>query len=101
MDSNSPCRRRASGPFRDLGDFARRLDPKQVNTRLLEQLAKAGALDALEPNRARAFAVIELLLAEANAEAEARSTNQSSLFAGAADRPKLRAPALPDWPLTQ
>ena len=93
--------RRANGPFRDLGDFARRLDPKQVNKRLLEQLAKAGALDALEPNRARAFAVIELLLAEANAEAEARSTNQSSLFAGAADRPKLRAPALPDWPLTQ
>lgn len=64
--------RKQNGPFRDLGDFARRVDPKQVNKRLLEQLVKAGALDPLEPNRARAFATIELLLAEANAEAEAR-----------------------------
>lgn len=93
--------RKENGPFRDLGDFARRVDPKQVNKRLLEQLVKAGALDPLEPNRARAFATIELLLAEANAEAEARVSNQSNLFGGVADRPKLRPPQLVDWPLTQ
>jgi DNA polymerase-3 subunit alpha len=93
--------REARGPFRDLGDFARRIDPKQINKRLLEQLVKAGAFDALESNRARAFAAIELLLAEANAEAEARSSNQSNLFGAAVDRPKLLPPALGDWPLTQ
>ena len=93
--------RRANGPFRDLGDFARRVDPRQVNKRQLEQLVKAGALDALEANRARAFAAIELVLAEANAEAEARQSNQSSLFGGPGERPKLRAPNLPDWPLNQ
>ncbi|MBL8700512.1 MAG: DNA polymerase III subunit alpha [Alphaproteobacteria bacterium] len=93
--------RRANGPFKDLSDFARRVDPKQVNKRLLEQLVKAGALDCLEPNRARAFATIELVLAEANAEAEARVSNQSNLFGGAAQRPKLRPPALTDWPLAQ
>jgi DNA polymerase-3 subunit alpha len=93
--------RKTNGAFRDLGDFARRVDPRQVNKRLLEQLVKAGALDPLEPNRARAFAAIELLLAEANAEAEARVSNQSNLFGGVADRPKLRPPQLADWPLTQ
>jgi DNA polymerase-3 subunit alpha len=41
--------RKANGPFRDLGDFARRVDPRQVNKRLLEQLVKAGAIDVLEP----------------------------------------------------
>ncbi|MBM3523142.1 MAG: DNA polymerase III subunit alpha, partial [Alphaproteobacteria bacterium] len=95
------AQRRANGPFKDLGDFARRVDPKQINKRLLEQLVKAGALDSLEPNRARAFAAIELVLAEANAEAEERVSNQSNLFGGAAQRPKLRPPTLSDWPLAQ
>jgi DNA polymerase-3 subunit alpha len=93
--------RMANGPFLDLSDFARRIDPKQVNKRLLEQLVKAGAFDGLERNRARAFAVIEQILAEANAEAEARISNQTNLFGGAAERPKLRGPALSDWPLAQ
>ena len=93
--------RKANGPFLDLGDFARRVDPRQVNKRLLEQLVKAGALDALEPNRARAFAAIEMVIAEAGAEFEARQSNQSSLFAGAAERPKFRVPNLPDWPANQ
>ena len=93
--------RRANGPFRDLGDFARRVDPRQVNKRLLEQLVKAGALDCLEPVRARAFAAIELLLAEANAEADARVSNQSNLFGAPGARPALRAPAVAEWPLNQ
>ncbi len=35
---------RGDTPFRDLGDFARRLNPKQVNKRTLENLVAAGAL---------------------------------------------------------
>jgi DNA polymerase-3 subunit alpha len=93
--------RKANGPFRDLGDFARRVDPRQVNKRLLEQLVKAGAIDVLEPNRARAFAAIEAVIAEANAETEARQSNQSSLFSGTGERPKFRVPNLPDWPSNQ
>jgi len=93
--------REANGPFRDIGDFARRVDPKQVNKRLLEQLVRAGAFDSLEPNRARVFAAIELVLAEANAEAEARSSSQSNLFGGIAERPKLKTASVSDWPLAQ
>ena len=54
--------RERNGPFKDLTDFARRMDTKQVNKRQLEALVKAGAFDALEPNRARAFAAIETML---------------------------------------
>src|SRR5690606_40771256 len=37
--------RREGGPFRDLFDFARRINPRMVNKRALENLARAGALD--------------------------------------------------------
>ncbi len=40
--------RERNGPFRNPGDFARRLDPKSFNRRQYESLAKAGAFDPLE-----------------------------------------------------
>ena len=45
--------RGANEPFRDLADFAGRIDPREVNKRMLESLAAAGAFDELEPDRAR------------------------------------------------
>ncbi len=50
---------RGSKPFTDLSDFARRINPRAVNKRVLESLAASGAFDRLEPNRARAFAAID------------------------------------------
>ncbi|HTP83609.1 MAG TPA: DNA polymerase III subunit alpha, partial [Alphaproteobacteria bacterium] len=92
--------RAKNGPFKDLTDLARRIDPKQVNKRSLEFLAKAGAFDALEPNRARVFASIESLLRLASAETAERDGNQVNLFGGAgAQTPALRLPNIPDWPL--
>ncbi|MGJ7459554.1 DNA polymerase III subunit alpha [Halomonas sp. MA07-2] len=44
--------READGPFRDLFDFCRRVDPKRMNKRTLEALIRSGALDNLGPNRA-------------------------------------------------
>ena len=56
---------RGTRPFRNLEDFARRIDSKQINKRIYENLAAAGAFDALEPDRARAFAAGEQVLATA------------------------------------
>ncbi len=53
------------GAFRSLSDFARRVDPKQVNKKALECLASAGAFDDIEPERAVAFAAVEPMLASA------------------------------------
>ena len=44
---------RGDTPFADLADFAARVDPRQLNRMQLENLVRAGAFDALEPNRAR------------------------------------------------
>jgi len=43
---------RSAGPFRDLNDFAHRVDLRQVGKRSLECLVRVGALDKLGPRRA-------------------------------------------------
>jgi len=79
--------RRRGGPFRDIWDFAGRLDPRQVNKRQLENLVKAGAFDSLNPNRARLLASLDLLLRHAQQAADDRESRQVSLFgAGGAAR---------------
>lgn len=84
-----------NGVFKSLYDFAERLEPKTVNRRQLENLAKAGALDALEPNRAQAHAACDMLTAYAQTLAEERASSQTSLFG--TDEPSVR-PALPRAP---
>ena len=44
--------RDGKGPFKDLADFARRVDPRGLNKRQLESLIASGGFDALHPNRA-------------------------------------------------
>ena len=43
--------REENGPYKDLSDFAQRLDTHIVNKRQMENLARAGAFDGLCPNR--------------------------------------------------
>jgi DNA polymerase-3 subunit alpha len=65
----------------------------------LENLAKAGAFDSLEGNRARLVAGAETILRRAQAAAEERESGQIGLFGdGAARAEPLRLPAIPDWP---
>ncbi|MBV8493122.1 MAG: DNA polymerase III subunit alpha, partial [Alphaproteobacteria bacterium] len=89
-----------NGPFKDLFDFARRLDTKSFNRRQFENLVKAGAFECLNPNRAQSFTAAELLLRQASRAAEERVTRQENLFAGVdpgfAARPSL--PVVGDWP---
>jgi DNA polymerase III alpha subunit len=53
---------RGDRPFADLADFAARINPRTLNRKTLENLACAGAFDALEPNRARALAAVEQVM---------------------------------------
>ncbi|MDP1902178.1 MAG: DNA polymerase III subunit alpha [Rubrivivax sp.] len=48
------------GPFRSLFDFCARVDRRAVNKRAVEALAKAGAFDALHPDRASLLASVGL-----------------------------------------
>ena len=72
--------RAQGGPFRDLFDFVERVDPRQVNRRCFETLARAGAFDSLEPNRAQSIAAAELLVGHGQALAADRAEGKVSLF---------------------
>jgi len=94
--------RHAHGDFASLDDFAGRIDPKQLNRRQIEALAAAGAFDCVEPERPRAFAGAEALLACANSSAHERSTGQGGLFGGdIAIAPALQLPAVEPWTLAE
>jgi DNA polymerase III subunit alpha len=87
------------GPFSCIADFAARVEPKLLNKMQIENLAKAGAFDQLEPNRARLVAGAELVLRRAQAAAEDRASSQIGLFGGEGAKPEpLRLPTVPDWP---
>jgi DNA polymerase-3 subunit alpha len=87
---------RSGSPFEDLADVAARVDPRQLNKMQIENLARAGAFDKLERNRARVFAGAETILRRAQANAEERGSGQIGLFGG--NRPEsLRLPDVPAW----
>ncbi len=88
---------RGDRPFADITDFATRVDPKQLSKMQIENLARAGAFDQLDPNRARLFAGAELVLRRAQADAEQKESGQIGLFGGGAPE-TLRLPNVPDWP---
>ena len=94
--------RREGGPFRDLFDFVERVDPKQVNKRAFETLARAGAFDSLHANRALVFAAADVLVGYGQSIAAERASSQGSLFGGdqaEAQRPRL--PKMEAWTPTQ
>jgi DNA polymerase-3 subunit alpha len=89
---------RGDRPFADLADFAARVDPRQLNRMQIENLARAGAFDTLEPNRARVFAGAEAILRRAQARAEETASGQIGLFGGGGRPESLRLPDVPAWP---
>jgi DNA polymerase-3 subunit alpha len=90
---------RGHKPFKDLADFARRLPPKVVNKRILENLIAAGCFDEIEPDRARACAAIDAVLSLAQQAAEAAAGGMMDMFGGVASADvSLRIPAYEPWP---
>jgi len=87
-----------NGPFSDIADFTERVDSKDVNKRLRENLVRAGAFDRLEPNRRRVYKGIELIMRHASAAAQDRNSNQIGLFSGEdAPMPAVTFPETSDW----
>jgi DNA polymerase-3 subunit alpha len=89
---------RGDKPFRDLSDFASRINPRAVNKRVLESLAASGAFDELEPNRARAYASVDTILGSAQRAHESAVVGQSELFGGPAAPTPLVLPSPEPWP---
>ena len=86
-----------NGPFKDLFDFAERLDQRVANKRLIEGLVKAGAFDSLNKNRAQTFGAVEALTRHSQATHESRGSNQNSLFGDDTAQRRPQLPKMPDW----
>jgi len=71
---------RVDGKFIDLFDFARRVDLKRVGKRPMEMLARSGAFDQLDNNRARCLAAVDALVGYSSATHDDRNSNQISMF---------------------
>jgi len=82
--------REEGGPFRDIFDFVERVDPKLVNKRAIENLARAGAFDCFDKNRAQIFASADVLIAHGQSIAADRAGGQGALFGGGTGRPRLK-----------
>ena len=67
-------------PFKDLGDFARRISPRVLNKRSLESLIAAGAFDELDANRARLVDGIDRIMGEAQRAEENATSGQTDIF---------------------
>ncbi len=88
---------RGAKPFRDLTDFASRINPKAINKRVLESLVAAGAFDAIEPNRACAHAAVETMMAVAQRSHDSAESGQNELFGGPSHREPMRVPHADPW----
>ena len=70
--------RETGGRFADIFDFLERVDPRAVNKRALEGLAKAGAFDSIHPNRRQLFEQADVLMAYCQSVAADRNSSQES-----------------------
>ncbi|GAB3444092.1 DNA polymerase III subunit alpha [Massilia solisilvae] len=72
--------RQEGGKFKDLFDFCKRVDRKQINRRTIEALIRAGAMDCFGVDRAVLLASVAFAVEVA--DQAAASANQVSLFGG-------------------
>ena len=88
------ARERGERLFRDLFDFADRIELKLLGKRQFATLAEAGAFDVLDGNRQRVANAVETLIAYSDTLHKERASSQMLLFGD--DESELPPPALPD-----
>jgi DNA polymerase-3 subunit alpha len=72
--------RGAGGDYKDLYNFCERLDQRIVTRAAVETLVKAGAFDAITPNRSALFAAIPSALQSGTVLQEDRRRGQANIF---------------------
>ena len=83
-----------NGRFKDLFDFAGRLNNRVLNKRQVESLARAGAFDGLEANRARVVGNVDLLVRHNAVLTEEKESQQENLFGGGGEAATVSQPLL-------
>ena len=75
--------REKNGEFKNVFDFAKRLDPKVVNKKSMEGLIKAGAFSTIEKSRKQLMDNLDHILSSSAKLAKEKAMGQVSLFAAA------------------
>ncbi|MFT4183019.1 MAG: DNA polymerase III subunit alpha, partial [Rhizobium sp.] len=89
---------RGDQPFAGIEDFCLRIDPKQINRRVLESLIAAGAFDCFEIDRAQLIGGIDRIMGYAQVAQENKRSGQHDMFGSAASGPeKILLPAFTPW----
>lgn len=86
--------REKNGKFKTLFDLMERMPPKFMNKKQLEVLVQSGALDNIEPNRAKIMCNIDTLLAYNHQSYEEKNSNQIGLFGMGGESSALAKPVL-------
>ncbi len=71
---------RGDKPFTSLEDFCLRIDPKQINRRVLESLINAGAFDCFGRDRAELIGGLDRIIGYAQMAQNNRTIGQSDMF---------------------
>jgi DNA polymerase-3 subunit alpha len=90
---------RGDKPFVSIEDFCLRIDPRQVNRRVLESLIYAGAFDCFNLDRAQLSAGLDRVLGYAQRAQENKLSGQSDIFGGALSSgpEKIALPPYSPW----
>ncbi len=72
--------RKEKGHFTTLFDFTEKVDPRQVNRKVIESLVKCGAFDSLGFKRAQLFNVIDMAIERASSVHQDEMAGQFNLF---------------------
>jgi len=98
--------RQRNGVFVDLLDLCNRVDDGKLNKRVIEAMIRAGALDALGPNRASLMLQLPEVMRATEQLKREREAGQNSLFglssaATAKQAAEVNLPSCPEWPLAR
>lgn len=77
--------RKKDGIFKDITDFANRIDGSKVNKKVIESLIKSGALDCFGFSRATMLGQIDTILEASGKSASAKKQAEFSLFGNATE----------------
>jgi DNA polymerase-3 subunit alpha len=92
---------RGDTPFRDLADFATRVDPRVINKRTLETLINAGAFDCLAPKREQVYAALDAIVATAQRTAADQTDGIMDMFASDTPEPIRLTQNVAPWGLAE
>lgn len=96
--------RTAGGPFKSLGDFTRRVDTRQVNSRVIDALIKSGAFDSFGLKKSQLIEMATEALKSGQMAQKDKNAGQATFFdllgddAGGLGDIELAAPDIPELP---